>query len=422
MFSNRIPMRPKATPRSQDLKDAIVACFTMEGADARGALSSFNEADWLSVMWWLDISGMAIYFLDRARQTGVDAILPRDLEANLAQRLNRNRIRMEALLRESRTLAAWFEGVGVPYVLLKGFTLWPDSVPDPALRCQTDLDFLVEGRRAKLAIHFINRLGYRLYAKSGNTLEYRAGAPNIPDMNNLYSAHTQRALELHLVPENAQESRLLMRRNHREFEGMRICSLSPADILVQQALHLLKHLCGEHTRLSWVLEFRRHVAARSNDRDFWRRAEFCAAESANGDLAMGTALWVAEELFGKTGLDLPSQWSTDALPGRVKLWLERYVRRLLLSDTTGNKLYALLRKEVPCAPQEARRTRDILLPRVLPRPILEARPNETLADRWTRYGIELDYFLLRLKFHFQESLRYAIESSRWSRAAARVGR
>jgi len=422
MQDSRFPIRPKPTSRTAALKEAIVASFALDPDLARMRLAGFEEPDWLSVLWWLDISGMAIYFYRRACEIGAEGLLPRDVEAGLAQRLNNNRVRIKSLLHESRVLATWFQGGNIPYALLKGVTLTPHSVQESALRSQVDLDFLIADEFVNLAIHYVHRLGYCLQAKCGNALEFRAGAPTVPDLANIYSVRTQRALELHLARETSCESQLLSRRVMREFEGAEIYALSRADILIEQARHLLKHLCGEHTRLSWVLEFWRHVSSRRGDCDFWRVAESSAAELTQGDLAMGMAFWLADNFFGGTAAEIPPQWRTEALPVRVRFWLERYARTLLLRDTIGNKLYALLRNEVPGCAHEPRTTRQILLPRVLPAAILEAQPNEKFSQRWTRYFVESRFILGRLWFHLREGVCFAVEASRWNRTVARISR
>jgi Uncharacterised nucleotidyltransferase len=422
MLRSPFPIRIKTTPRSLELKEAVVACFTLDPGLALSRLTGFKPEDWLSILWWLDTSGIAIYFYHRACEIGADAMLPCEMGAGLAKRLRNNCDRMKSLFNEARAIAGWLESENVPHALLKGVTLTPDSVQESALRCQTDLDFLVSDRFADLAGCYIQRLGYRLQAKSGTTLEFRAGPLSRPDLANLYSVETQRALELHLAAETSCECRLLSRRVKREFDKSWIYALSTPDILVQQAVHLLKHLCSEHTRLSWVLEFWRHIRSRQGDGDFWPRAESCASEFTHADLAMGMAVWVAEDLFGSTGIGIPAQWRSDVLPVRVKLWLERYARQILLSDTIGNKLYAFLRREMPDGTREVRTTLQIFLPRVLPTAILEARPNETRSEKWRRYCVEARFVLWRLWFHLREGARFAIEVLRWNRTAAGVGR
>lgn len=422
MTTNSFPMRIRRTARSAELKEEIISSFKRDGVAARQSFAKFDEADWTSVMWWLDMSGMAIYFLDRAQGIGADHAVPHDVIENLAHRLENNRHRTQSLLQESIALAGAFENAGIHYALLKGITLAPESVPESVLRCQTDLDFLVLSGDVKAATDCIEQKGYKHFLTRSNTMEFRAGAPNKPDLSNLYSALTQRALELHWLSASPSEPNLLTRRVPRSFNGSSIYALSPADILVKQATHLLKHLCGEHTRLSWILEFWRHVSARRSDERFWSEVQVRVKETTNGDLAMGIAFWLASEFFGDTGAGVPEEWRSDALPVRIRLWLERYARQLLTSDLLGNKLYALLRREVPCSPQEARKTRDILLPRVLPFRILEPQPAESVVERLDRYAIELKFFLRRLGFHIRENVRLVFESARWNRATAKVER
>jgi hypothetical protein len=421
MAKHGFPTRPRPTSRSLELKQSILAAFVFDAEQTRQRLVGFDEADWLSIFWWLDISGIAIYFLDRTQQIGIESALPQSVHSSLNQRFERNRSRTRALFDEACALSASFEADGIPYALLKGITLVPYSVPDSSLRAQTDLDFLVPATLAERAAHHIHLCGYKLHAISGNTLEYRAGAPSIPDLANIYSADTQRALELHLAPEGLPESQLLERRVELCSMHTRIYSLSPEDILVQQALHLLKHLCGEHTRVSWVLEFHRHLLARRNDSPFIQRAAAHAADSFNGNLAMAIAIWASRELFAEPGVDLPEEWRECALPPRVRLWLERYLRSSLLSDEIGSKLYALLQAQVPCAASHVRTTRQILVPRRLPAPLFRSRPGERFVERRSRYVMEFNFFQRRLYFHIREGIRFIIEATRWNRAVAKEG-
>jgi|GEM_PF-6752894 len=422
MTAHQFPTRPHTTSRSLELKQSILASFVLDTEQARQRLVGFSESDWISVLWWLDISGMALYFLERSQQVGIEDVLPALVRASLSQRLASNRARTRALLEEACALSASFEVAGIPHALLKGITLVPHSVTASTFRAQTDLDFLVPAALAERAAHHIQLRGYTLHAISGSTLEYRAGSPSVPDLDNIYSEHTQRALELHLVHEGHPESQLLARRVALSSAATLIYSLSPEDILVQQALHLLKHLCGEHTRVSWVLEFRRHILSRSDNYSFFQLAASRAAGFPNGHLAMAVALYTVRELFASHGAVLPELWRESALPPRVRLWLERYLRTLLLSDEIGSKLYALLQTQVPRTSSQVKTTGQILLPRTPPAPLLRARPGERFVERCSRYAIEFKYFQLRLRFHIREGIRFAIEATRWNRAVAKGDR
>jgi len=417
MFS--ISFRSRSSARNRELKRAVLKVFTQSDDCQTEQLAVYSESDWKGVLRWLDICGMALYFLDQARRTGVDRLVPQSILAELDGRLERNRERTTTLMREASLLCGWFDAGGIPYALLKGFTLTPDSVPDAALRWQADLDILVPRRFVNLARHYISRLGYTLHADTGRTLEFRAGAVEMPDISKLYSVHSERALELHV--DDGQSDALNCRRI-RDFKGVRISTLSPADILVQQALHLLKHLCGEHTRLSWVLEFRRHVETRKADAAFWAEARLVAAQVQNGDLAMGVAFWLAKAMFGPLDCVTPASWRAEALPERVGLWLRFYADEVLLSDAAGSKFYALLRGEIPGQCDEGKSARRILLPVCWPSRMGRPSRRERLRPRGHRYLIESQYFLTRLRFHVMEGFRFAIEVSRWRRAVARCGR
>ncbi len=191
--------------------------------------------------------------------------------------------------------------------------------------------------------------------------------------------------------------------------------------MVQQALHLLKHLCGEHTRMSWVLEFWRHVQSIKDDEGFWEEVRSLAGEGdGRGNIAMAVSLWLAADIFDDAVPELTREWTSQHLPKRVRLWLELYGRELLLGDSVGSKLYAILRREVPFAGSDGPNLRKILLPSCLPARITQTVRGETVFSRLRRYFIEACYFYTRLRFHLVEGLRFAVESTRWKRAVARV--
>src|SRR6185437_7033847 len=210
-----IRTRRKASTRSLQLKQAILAVFT-HAESAAGRLKEFSEADWTAALWWLDISGMALYLLDEVRRQNLTQHIPRAVITELELRLVRNRDRTSGLLRDALSLGRCFEATGVPYALLKGISLVPDSVPDAGLRSQTDLDLLVARGGLRKARQTVTRLGYSLHGDSGSTLEFREGRTGKPDMAKMYSIHSQRALELHVDDDNSE---LLARRRIREFAG-----------------------------------------------------------------------------------------------------------------------------------------------------------------------------------------------------------
>jgi hypothetical protein len=212
MPGSRFPIRHKLTSRTTALNEAIVASFALNPDPARMRLVGFEETDWDSVLWWLDISRMAIYFYRRACEIGAEPLLQRDVEAGLAQRLSDTRFRTKTLLDRARVLATWFQRGNIAYSLLKGVTHTPQRTQESALSTQTDLGFLIPERSVDLAIHYVHRLAYRLHAQIADMLELCAAWLTVPFPANIYPVETPRALELHLTKDGSGECQLLSRR------------------------------------------------------------------------------------------------------------------------------------------------------------------------------------------------------------------
>jgi len=410
VFQSQSGVRPSLGPRK--LKEAVIASFQGSAPEVASQFLNYSQSDWKAILVWLDISGMALYLLDRIDELGIEDSVPAEILERLQLNLQRNRQRAAALLHEAETVAKQFEQAGIPFALLKGITLTPDSVPKPALRWQIDLDLLIPESDAKAAMDVLRTLDYSLHATCGNTLELRSGSPGKPDLANLYRAHAQKSLELHSLRRQEGLPDRLTRASARLFEGIKMPALSAADIMVQQAMHLMKHLCGEHTRLSWVLELSRHIRVRENDGPFWNEVRAIAAAEPQADLALAMSLWLADDLFETTPRIAARQWGADRIPDGVLLWLRRYARELLLSDSHASKLYLLLRRQLPNRP-DVKSTARLMIPLCLPARITVPVPGETLAARLTRYRIEAAYSWQRLRFHVFEGLRLGIEALCW---------
>jgi hypothetical protein len=394
------------------LKEAVIASFQRSAIEVASQFRSHSQVDWRAILIWLDISGMALYLLDRLEELGIEDSVPAEIRERLQQNLNRNRQRTAALLREAESVARQFEHAGIPFALLKGITLTPDSVPQPALRWQTDLDFLIAESNAMAATGVLRSLDYSLHATCEKTLEFRSGPMGKHDLANLYRADIQKSLELHCLRRHTGLQDRLTRASTRLLEGIKIPALSAADTMVQQALHLMKHLCGEHTRLSWVLEFSRHVRLRESDHAFWNEVRGIASAEPQADLALAMSLWLTAQLFEPAPRIDADEWAEDRIPDGVLLWLRRYARDLLLSDSHASKLYLLLRRQLPNRPA-MKDTARLMIPLCLPARITEPVPGETLADRMSRYRIEARYSWQRLCFHLFEGLRLGIEALYW---------
>ena len=409
--------RPSHNPRR--LKEAVLRSFRCSASEIAEQFRSYSLIDWQGIVVWLDISGMALYLFDQITRLEIEETVPGPIRERMQLSLQRNRQRTAALLSQATGVANEFQRAGIPFALLKGITLTPDSVPEPALRWQTDLDFLVAEPDAASATEALRILGYTQHASSERTMEFRSGALGKPDLENLYRADTQRCLELHCLGRREGSPDRLTRAIARSFAGADIRALTAADTMVQQALHIMKHLCGEHTRVSWVLEFWRHIRLRQHDDAFWNEARTIAATEPQADLALAMSIWLATDLFGSIPRGGAEHWGADRIPAGVMLWLRRYARELLLSDSCASTLYLLLRRQLPNK-SDRKGTARLMIPLCLPARITQPAPGETVAGRMARYRIEASYGWQRLRFHLFEGLRFGMEALCWALGMPKV--
>jgi hypothetical protein len=192
--------------------------------------------------------------------------------------------------------------------------------------------------------------------------------------------------------------------------------LSPIDLFLGQGLHAYKHVCSEFSRTAHLLEFRRHVLIRRDDQAFWSELRSTAEGNPRASLGLGVVTLLITHVMGDFAPEALTDWTVECLSPSARLWVERYGRRTVFGGIPGSKLYLLLQKELEAAGVPAKRSlRQILLPVRLPRTVIRAFPNEALAVRFSRYRMQLNFVLLRLRFHIVEGLRYAWESHLWQR-------
>jgi hypothetical protein len=403
------------------LKEAVLASFHEPAPSLRARLAEFTARDWERAKNWLDVSGLALYFLDQLLTLGLESCTPANFLNQLQKDFGDNCERTEDLFREAAALSDVLQEQKIEFALLKGITLPPESVHAFALRSQMDLDFLVRESDADRVKKCLANFGYSLHAVSGNTWEFKAGRPGTSTLKNLYQVRPERAIEMHLIAKAEAEPDRLERAQRRLIAGQPFPVLSPADLFVQQGQHLFKHMCSEFTRTSWVLEFWRHICARRNDAGFWHTVDAIADHEPGADLAIGAATLLTSLVFGPSAPQELSRWSMDRVPPAICLWIQLYGRRLLLADTPGSKLYLLLLKELnPHSEAESRTRRRLLFPAHRPPQITRAEHNEGPVAWLRRQRAQTRFVMRRLRFHVAEGAGLAIESLRWQRRVTGV--
>ncbi len=377
---------------------------------------TLSSKEWGKLLRWLDISGLALYFLNRLVELNLCELLPPAVFTRLHLNLIDNAERTRGMISESIAIQEEFQKSGLSYAILKGLSFWPSSVPAPELRSQFDLDYLVGQRHAREARRILERRGYRLYAVSGRSWEFKLNERPGVSLKELYKHLQSYAVELHVEPNASNEPSQLDRLEWRELCGMSMPVLSPADLLLSQGLHAYKHICGEFSRASHLLEFRLHVFSRRDDKEFWTEVEWTARENSQASIGLGVVTLLITRVMGDFAPESLTRWTVDRLPRAVRLWVEMYGHRAVLGSHPGSKLYLLLQSELEFAGIPGKRSvRKSLLPSRLPTFVIRAFPNEALSVRLHPYFMQLRLILSRMRFHIVEGVRFKLESRRWQR-------
>jgi Uncharacterised nucleotidyltransferase len=411
-------------PADRRVVEAVIATFRDPAEESRQRLAAIRERDWVRSYYWLDASGLALYFVDRLETLCIQDAIPVATLGRLKQNLADNRVRVGAMFAEFASLNQAFRDVGVDYVNLKGFTISPESCPDPVLRRALDFDFLVDGSRLDICKEILEDRGYMLAARTPKNWEFKAGATQIGGMKDFYKSNRQRAVELHFAsaPDSALGARIptrdkrLDRLAMRSWNGVDFPALSPSEQFVGQAVHMFRHLCGTSTRPAWVLEYRNHVAYYFNDQRFWESVKEWARGDRDAAIAIGMASLLSTQLFGGETPRQLDEWTLDCLPPSIRLWAECYGRRAVLGDVPGTKLYLLLLRELRSG-DEARQVKKQIRRRLVPAlrvpRIIYATPDDSLRVRLSKELHQARFVLFRLRFHVVEGMRYLIEAVRW---------
>lgn len=406
------------------MREAVLRSLHAPSTLSRAYLGGLSHQDWRYLLPWLDTSGLALYLYSRMTELELCHMLPPEIYARLQQNLADNTIRMSMLISEAIEINRCFDKAGICYVNLKGISLWPNSVPNLALRSQLDVDVLVAEHNAASSREVLEGLGYQLHAYSGRSWEFKSSANCPQTLSDLYRALPCRSVELHIEPDDDEADRKsprLRRMKQQRFQGMSMPTLCPTDIFIAQAQHLFKHMSSEFTRASWLIEYWRHVTFRANEEEFWNELEIRASEIPGATLALGMVTLLASRLLEDSAPERLRRWTVDALPPPVRLWVEVYGGPALLANFPGSKLYLLLQQDTS-TDAGGRSRRSMLIPRHLPPAIAPKVSGERLRPKLSRHLAQCRYVLFRLRFHLIEGMRYLREASRWQRRLSECSR
>ena len=405
------------------MREAVLLTFCTLLPDECLRLASLTEKQWKKLLTWLDISGLALYFLDRIQELELSDLLPPRVLARLQQNQRDNNVRTMGMAAESVAIQKEFQAACLSYATLKGFSLSPYSVPKPELRHQFDLDFLVAEKNISEARQILERRGYRLYAISGRSWEFKINETPGVSITDLYKDLPGRSVELHVEATAPGRPSLLGRTGTRDFCDIRMPVLSDVDLFLGQGLHAYKHLNGEFSRAAHLLEFRRHVLFRHDDDAFWHELRSTVDEDPRACLGLGVVTQLITSVMGEFAPEALKRFTVRRLHPAAKLWIELYGRRAVLQNFPGSKLYLLLQGELESADVPGKRSlRQALFPSRLPPSLIQASGSESVTLRLRRYRLQLHHIFSRLRFHIVEGLRFIAESYRWRQHLNRLTR
>lgn len=401
-------------PADRALVDAIIQSFRGDAERSYDQLSAISERAWWQTDFWLDAAGLAFYFLDQVTSLQITGAIPSEVLQRLRANLRKNRLRTSAMFREFEALNSALSARGVKFANHKGFTLCPHACPAPEVRHQLDFDFIVACEHLSAAQDAVECCGFRLSARTNHALEFAADN-RMNRKSDCYSTSTCRSVELHFCP--SQIDKRLEQVGNWIWAAHEYPALIPPEQLVSQALHLLSHLRGESTRPAWVLEFRRHVKFRKDDREFWAKVYEVAGHRRYADMALGVGLVIGARLFGRFAPEDVEQWAISSIHPTIRLWVDRYGTEAVLADFPGTKLFVLLEEQFerlearpPCV------VRGRLFPSRLGRIVFPRTADETHRQMLRRVGLQIKFSLFRARFHVFGTVQYFIHRRAWRRA------
>jgi len=416
------PALPLSSPRlaQRRLREAALSSFCDPQSPISYMLLELPNQQWRALLTWLDISGLALYLYDRLVELNRAQYLPEQVQARLRQNLADNTIRTRRMLEESLETQQVFQQRGVDYLLLKGFSLAPLSVPRPELRSQLDLDFLVTAETLAVAQRILEERGYVLHGVHGRSWEFKTRSSHSGSLRDLYKDHPARSIELHVEAARDEAGSRVADAIWRDICGFRTPVLAPIPLFLGQAAHLYKHLSTGFFRCSHVLELYRHILARRQEGAFWTGVQKEAVKNRQLTLPLGVTTLLLTQVFGNFAPG--ALWGyAEELSVPVRTWTEKIGPRCIYASWPGTKLHLLLQRELAAGDLVKQAALGhALLPRRLPPPILTAPASESSVERLQRVRREFAYLLFRLRYHIVAGVQYLWELQRWRRLIERI--
>jgi hypothetical protein len=408
---------------SNMLKRAVLNTFRAKTTDELAAcLSVFGRREWISNYRWLDSSGIALYFLDRLKALDIAHILPVSVLEHLEKNQAANKKRIANLFAEFVAINRKFQLANIIYFNVKGFASVPIACPDPVLRVQINLDFVISASDAASCYKALAELSYSLISYSEDVWEFGVGAEALRSLD-IYEITPPRTVKIYVVSPGKDSHRTayqqLLRIQSQTWNGFTFPVASDSDAFINQSIHIFGRICSEWTRLSWLLEYKACVDFRRDDATFLRNVQQGAQNNPDRVIAIGVALSLIKMILGAVIPPSLEEWTILKLDGSINLWIRHYGEEALLAGYPGTKRYLYLRDVL--ASNQRRRSSDSIKAPPLPSSF---RPDDISLPRGLRHKSHITLLkasrkIFRVKFHVMENARNALSTRHWKRLLSR---
>jgi hypothetical protein len=343
--------------------EAVVEVLRVPGEDQSSAsekqrverdLFSYSHLEWVRRIGVLDRTGLTLPLYARMLANGNWRRLPLATIKSLESRRRDNETRMLGMLETFGRAVRALQHAQIQFVCVKGFSLFPEFLDEPWQRHQIDFDLLVAPSDALRAQAALEELGYRLTAVTEDG-ERRLRIPVKRALSHdayLYQPQEGGAIELHSrfwesgaedLPLDCPDDAFAKKETHT-LGSVSFPCLSLHHAFLYQVLHVFRHFLGSWARPLWLYEIANFVDRHRDDDALWERIDLLLQADARLAQAFALVLQATKELFACSippALEAPCTLPDDS---PIRLWIDHYARRWILTDMPGNKLNLLLQR------------------------------------------------------------------------------
>lgn len=305
------------------------------------AFKKLNHDEWREMLEFGDLAHLTLPLASALQQ-----VAPGWVVEKLNSNLKDNRTRVLSTKNIYIEIAKALEKDKVEFLVMKGFTLYPDFLENEYLRFQSDIDFFCPQEMLDRACEVLIRLGY----EPDQTLK-KAPADHLPVMarktewkwrGNMYDPEMPPSIDLHFCLWNPETTKLRVsgvenfwdRRTIRSVNGFDYPALHPIDNLGYCALHVLRDLTRGEWLIHHVYEIAWFLHHQAGNDEFWEQW----IETHNISLrAFETiAFWLARDWFQCNISHLLEKEMTRVLP-LPEQWLQKFSASPLIGMFSPNK-------------------------------------------------------------------------------------